>query len=229
MRGLTPSWLPALALLLGCCGVEDPGTSRSGSLDAQLGVLTLDLRPPEAFAAGHRAGAVNLQWGFQQFRLRLERLVPPGTELLLVGDQERELEQAEAVAMDLGYGQVRTEVTGAADREVVWRTLPSAELAQRLEQDELTVLDVRTAEEYAAGHIPGALFFYPDDVARLTGSLQPGQEFAVICAGGWRSSLVASWLERHGFAAVHNVIGGMSEWQRAGLPVETAADQVDFR
>jgi rhodanese-related sulfurtransferase len=50
--------------------------------------------------------------------------------------------------------------------------------------------------------------------------ISPDEEVAVTCAGGLRSIIACSILQRHGFSRVLNVEGGMNGWRRAGLPVE---------
>jgi hydroxyacylglutathione hydrolase len=45
----------------------------------------------------------------------------------------------------------------------------------------------------------------------------------VYCAGGYRSSIAASLLQRHGFEHVYEIAGGIAGWEAAHLPVETAS------
>ena len=98
------------------------------------------------------------------------------------------------------------------------------ELAARLEAgDELVVLDVRDADEFAAGHIPG-LGPHPLRRARRAApaSSPRGRPIAAVCSGGKRSGLAASILQREGFEhVIHVGKGGVGTWQRAGHPIET--------
>lgn len=84
------------------------------------------------------------------------------------------------------------------------------------------IIDVRTPEEFASGHVPGAInlplgTFGPDDPA-LAG-FDKGEPLFVICQSGGRSSRAADALAAGGFQAV-NVKGGTSAWLAAGRPVQ---------
>jgi rhodanese-related sulfurtransferase len=81
------------------------------------------------------------------------------------------------------------------------------------------VLDVRDADEWAAGHIAGAIHIPFQQLQGRLAELPRDRPLAVICAGGNRSSIAASLLQRAGFAPVENVRDGMDAWQEAGLPI----------
>ncbi len=76
------------------------------------------------------------------------------------------------------------------------------------------VIDVRTPQEWAGGHIVGALHIPVDDInKRLHEVPRDGRKLFVICAGGGRSSAAASFLANRGYLNVHNVEGGMGAWR----------------
>ena len=78
----------------------------------------------------------------------------------------------------------------------------------------LAVLDVRSPQEWAGGHIEGALHIPVDDVQkRLSEVPRDGRKLYVICAGGGRSTAAAGFLANRGFLNVHNVEGGMNGWR----------------
>ncbi|MHC5063145.1 MAG: rhodanese-like domain-containing protein [Planctomycetota bacterium] len=220
-------WLSPALLLLSCCGVEGSETAAlaTGPSDRFL----VDLRAPEDFARGHEPAAINLQWGFGQFELRARRLFPEGSSLVLIAADEAQGQAAAEFAREAGYPSVEARVFSAGESMQRQEIIDAKTLQAELAADRITVLDARTAEEYAAGHIRSALFVYPDDIGRASKALRKDRSLAVICTAGWRSSLVTSWLEREGFERVVNVIGGMREWQELGLPVETGRQQESFR
>lgn len=80
------------------------------------------------------------------------------------------------------------------------------------------MIDVRNAGEFASGHVPSA---HPIPLAQLPQRLAelPDAPFAVICAGGYRSSIAASLLARAGHEGIADVIGGTAAWVKSGLPV----------
>ncbi|QLE72922.1 rhodanese-like domain-containing protein [Streptomyces rectiverticillatus] len=84
------------------------------------------------------------------------------------------------------------------------------------------LLDVREADEWAAGHAEGALHIPMSDfVARfgeLTEKAPDGARINVICRSGGRSAQVTAYLVQQGLDAV-NVAGGMQDWEAAGRPV----------
>ncbi|CAL9487525.1 Thiosulfate sulfurtransferase GlpE [Streptomyces sp. enrichment culture] len=91
------------------------------------------------------------------------------------------------------------------------------------------VLDVREDDEWAAGHVEGALHIPMSDfVARfgeLTEAVEDGRRVHVVCRVGGRSAQVTQYLVRQGIDAV-NVDGGMQAWQGAGraMVTESGAD-----
>ncbi|MFA7324085.1 MAG: rhodanese-like domain-containing protein [Candidatus Nanopelagicales bacterium] len=87
------------------------------------------------------------------------------------------------------------------------------------------VLDVRNADEYAAGHVTGSrLIPLPVLPVRLS-ELDRHHPIYVMCESGARAYQACQFLDRHDFEAVH-VAGGMNAWRAAGLPVELGRDDI---
>ncbi|WP_148573879.1 rhodanese-like domain-containing protein [Nocardioides caldifontis] len=82
------------------------------------------------------------------------------------------------------------------------------------------LIDVREADEYAAGHVPGARLVPMSEITQRLDELPRDRPLYVICAVGQRSLAVADFLVRAGFEA-HSVAGGTYGWMQAGHPVET--------
>lgn len=87
-------------------------------------------------------------------------------------------------------------------------------LAGRLET--VQVLDVRYPNEWAAGHIEGALHIPGDDLAERLDELDRGRPVVTVCRSGGRSERAARFLREEGFDA-DNLDGGMQAWAEAGL------------
>lgn len=89
--------------------------------------------------------------------------------------------------------------------------------------ENLVVLDVRTAEEFAEGHIDGAIMidFYRDDFADQLAELDPDVPYVLYCRSGNRSGQTLSIMEGLEFSDVQDVDGGIVGWQSAGLPLVT--------
>jgi rhodanese-related sulfurtransferase len=74
------------------------------------------------------------------------------------------------------------------------------------------LLDVRSPEEYARGHLPGALNIPVQELDRRVAEVGPTDgELVVYCRSGHRSSRAAEILRQHGFSKVHN-LGPMTAW-----------------
>ena len=93
--------------------------------------------------------------------------------------------------------------------------------ARRASGNAPVVLDVRTAEEYAAGHIPGALNIPFDQVAKRISEVDAPHGVALYCLMGPRARLGESALLGAGYTSVLHLEGGLAAWQAAGLPVES--------
>lgn len=82
----------------------------------------------------------------------------------------------------------------------------------------LPVVDVREDDEWAAGHMPGAVHIPMGQVPGRLDDIGPGAPVVVVCRSGNRSDQVTRWLRGQGVEA-ENLEGGMREWAALGLPV----------
>ncbi|HSP30296.1 MAG TPA: rhodanese-like domain-containing protein [Ilumatobacteraceae bacterium] len=87
----------------------------------------------------------------------------------------------------------------------------------------LVVLDVRTPEEFAEGHLDGAVLvdFYDADFAEQLATLDTDVPYLVYCRSGNRSGQAMGVMEQLGFSSAADVDGGIVAWSAAGLPVTT--------
>jgi len=89
---------------------------------------------------------------------------------------------------------------------------------------DLVIVDVRTPAEFAAFRLAGAVnvdFRAPDFEAKLA-SLDRGTSYLIYCRVGHRSANALPIFKRLGYVSVLDMQGGIVEWQKQGLPVETA-------
>jgi rhodanese-related sulfurtransferase len=89
----------------------------------------------------------------------------------------------------------------------------------------LFVLDVRSPEEFAAGHVPGAVNIPHDQVASRLAEIPKNKEVVLYCRSGRRSGLAAETLEANGYKDLRLMQGDMPGWEKAGLPVEGAGQK----
>lgn len=89
------------------------------------------------------------------------------------------------------------------------------------ENKQIVVLDVRTPEEFAEGHIAGAknLDFHGDDFAKQLNALDKSKTYLVHCASGGRSGKTCKLMDEDKFAKIYHMNGGFSAWKQAGKPI----------
>lgn len=89
--------------------------------------------------------------------------------------------------------------------------------------DGLVILDVRTPEEYAEGHLDGAVLvdFYEPDFADQLAALDKDVPYLVYCRSGNRSGQTIPLMQQLGFDSAVDVDGGILAWAAAGLPTTT--------
>lgn len=95
------------------------------------------------------------------------------------------------------------------------------DLLQRTRDGLVTVLDVRPSDEFAAGHLPGAINIPLSELETRLAELDPGHEIVAYCRGPWcvLSFEAVAALRERGFR-VRRLEDGLPEWRAAGLPVE---------
>ncbi|HEX6310872.1 MAG TPA: metalloregulator ArsR/SmtB family transcription factor [Acidimicrobiia bacterium] len=102
--------------------------------------------------------------------------------------------------------------------------ITSRELRARVRAGDIVVVDVRPPEEYAAGHIPGAISIPLDDLEERLDELDPDTEVVAYCRNRYCVLAPAALerLHRHGLSA-RRLDEGLPEWRAAGLPVTASA------
>ena len=102
-------------------------------------------------------------------------------------------------------------------------SITPAELhAQRESGAAPLVIDVRTPEEYASGHLPGSVNIPFDQVVQRISELDAPNGVALYCMVGPRARKGESALLAAGHTSVFHLDGGLAAWQQAGYPVEGA-------
>lgn len=112
------------------------------------------------------------------------------------------------------------------------KTVPATEFQQKVSKEGTTQLvDVRTPEEFSAGHIEGAKNYNIEDPSFETNvaSLDKNKPVFVYCKAGGRSSTAANKLREMGFTEVYELEGGMTSWKNKDMPLaqNTATGAVD--
>jgi hydroxyacylglutathione hydrolase len=181
--------------------------------------LVIDTRPAAEYATRHTPGTISIPLN-ASFVTWAGWLVSTDEFYLIVDDATAAVRLPEVARSLALIGLDR--ITGYFDPSAVRGVaavpqMTATELAARL--DDVTIVDVRGAAEWAAGHIQGAKHIPLGYLAQRAGEMSPAAPIVVQCQSGTRSAIGASVLERLGFTHILNLSGGITAWSAAGLPV----------
>jgi glyoxylase-like metal-dependent hydrolase (beta-lactamase superfamily II)/rhodanese-related sulfurtransferase len=209
---------------------ELPDPAALGARDVEAlqkkGAIVLDMRPAAQYGAGHVAGSLHIGLS-GQFASWAGALISPKAPILLVAEDEEQVREARMRLARVGIENVAGYLAGGL---LEWHRagLPLAtteqigveELDARIREGRAgRVVDVRRPGEWQAGHIAGAVNVPLNTIEQHAAELPKEEPVAVMCAGGFRSSIGTSILELQGFTKITNVVGGMAAWRNAKLEV----------
>ncbi len=191
------------------------------------GAPVVDTRPAVAYASAHIPGTINIPYD-NSFTTWAGWFLPYDQDFYLIADEAI----VEAIVRDLiVIGLDR--VGGFFSPKVVeqWLSLGQSlqkydvalpnEVADAILNGDVFLLDVRgEAELHEDGRIPGAQHIMLGYLPQHVNALPREKPIVVQCRSGNRSAIAASILQAHGIERVTNLLGGINEWKRLGLPVE---------
>ena len=194
------------------------------------GVIALDIRPGEQFAAGHVPGSVNIPLS-GQFASWAGTILGLSSRPVLIADSPEQLSEARLrlarVGIEAERGYLEGGVAGWSGRGIrsgnAARDHACRSCNKRLAKNGMQALDVRREAEFMAGHIEEAAWWPLDRFRISPPEVDLNVPLAVHCQSGYRSMIACSLLQRAGFKNVVNVSGGFGAWQEAKLPVATGA------
>jgi glyoxylase-like metal-dependent hydrolase (beta-lactamase superfamily II)/rhodanese-related sulfurtransferase len=181
------------------------------------GAIALDVRDAVWFGASHVPSSINIGLG-GQFASWAGTLLSFDDHIVVIAEDEATADEAVMRLARVGLENIAGWIA-FADWPLETRSLPQITPSQ-LSAEGLRVLDVRGPGEYASGHVPGAQSVPLNELSKRIAEIDESAPLAVICAGGYRSSIAASLLERAGRTPLMNVIGGTTAWIREGFDVE---------
>jgi len=198
-------------------------------LESGEGVMALDIRPGDQFAAGHVPGSINIALS-GQFATWSGTILGLSSRPVLIADSAEQIAEARLRLARVGVEGERAYLQGgvAGWQQAGFDLAQTPEIAvqdlqQRLAENKIRVLDVRREPEWMAGHLPEASWWPLDRFRVSPPEVDLDIPLAVHCQGGYRSMIACSLLQRAGFKNVINVNGGFAAWQEAKLPVATCA------
>jgi hydroxyacylglutathione hydrolase len=189
--------------------------------------LLIDTRSPEAFAGAHIPGSYNV-WldGLSTFGgwIASER-----TSIFLVVDPSEQARKAVNALARIGIDSVEGVLAKGLE---AWRdeglpiaaleTTSAPECAAWMQAGPVHVLDVRDEMEWNEKHIAGAVHTFVGDLEEHPPQLPKGERIVVHCSVGHRSGLAVSILRRGGYTRVVNMLGGLTAWEKLGLPLKVS-------
>ena len=176
-------------------------------------------RPCQAFFDGHLAGSLLTELDYQ-FCSIAGSYVPEGTPIYLVVEQSRMDEAVRAlirVGLDHVVGYFTPEILADYGRQGDLRQTATIDMAQFEDQRALGrahLLDVRSAAEFEAGHVPGALHVPHTRIPVNVDTLPADKPLLVYCNSGARAAAAVSMLQRLGFTAI-DVNDNFANYRRA--------------
>ena len=192
------------------------------------GAQILDTRDPVDFAAAHLAGSINIGLSGQYATWAgtvLDRKHP----IVIIADPGRESEAAirlGRIGFDHVAGYLKDGLQSLKSRPEL--TITTERLSAPFAAELLSspqppqVIDVRAPREREQKYIAGSLGVPLNHLVEKLETLPKDRRLLVYCAGGYRSSIAASLLQRNGFDHVSEIAGGIAGWEAAKLPVQTA-------
>ena len=192
------------------------------------GAQVLDTRDATDFAAAHLAGSINIGLSGQYATWAGTILTQP-TPIVVIADPGRENESAVRlgrIGFDNVAGYLQDGMRSLASRPDLTMTTERVSpqvAAERLagNPDGAVAIDVRTPGERGQKHIGGSVSVPLNHLLERAERLPRDRPLLVYCAGGYRSSIAASVLQREGFAHVTEIAGGLAAWEAARLPLTT--------
>ena len=217
---------PALAELPALKPIAPP------ELKAMLerGRTALDVRPGAEFIAEHVPKSVCIPLS-GQFASWAGAVLGLAAKPILIAATPEQVSEARMRLARIGVEDVEGYLDGGVEgwkhaglplESLVQVTVQ--ELATRLKDGSMGVLDVRRESEFQAGHITGADWHALDRMKVVLPEIRRDAPVAVHCKGGYRSVIACSLLQRAGYHNVVDVAGGFDAWVAGNLPTESLAE-----
>jgi glyoxylase-like metal-dependent hydrolase (beta-lactamase superfamily II)/rhodanese-related sulfurtransferase len=186
------------------------------------GAQLVDVRDPDAFAARHVAGSLNigLRGNYATFAGTILDRERPIVVLAEPGEEGEAVIRLGRIGFDEVAGYVEGGISAFEDRPGQLRATPRmfcADLERaRSGGDRPYLLDIRTERERGEKEIPGSHHLPLDLLPQRLSEIPREGDIVLYCAGGYRSSIGASLLRREGFERVSDLVEGVEGWEARG-------------
>ncbi len=208
----------------------------------------IDVRSQAEYKAGHIAGSINLPGG-QAVQRADDVVAVRNAEIFFISDESARAVMAAYWYRQMGFPKVfvlqgglrawaesgarldhdirQDEPLGFATAKRNAHFLGPEELARRIQQSAMLILDVGTSLDYEAAHIPGAKWISRGWLEIMIPERFPDRRQAIVltCSDGAQSTFAARALERIGYLDCAVLSGGVRAWSAAGFPTEAGLDR----
>jgi rhodanese-related sulfurtransferase len=175
------------------------------------GATLVDVRPVTDFGAGHVPKSLSIALR-DVFGTWLGWVAPPDQPIIILRGDDQDPDEIIWQAAKVGYDNVVAELDGGI---AAWRAagfpVTTTQLDRRVTLASRSLIDIRQASEFTAGHVPGATNLELGELSDTVDRLPPGP-VAVMCGHGERAMTAASLLERVGRDDVVTILGGPQDW-----------------
>ncbi|WP_152049638.1 MBL fold metallo-hydrolase [Tautonia marina] len=191
------------------------------------GAQVLDVREAADFEGAHLAGAINV--GLKgQYATWCGTVLSHDRPIVVIaetGDEEEAIMRLGRIGFDNAAGYLKGGMGALDGRDDLLRSTPritAPALAEHLASDQAPViLDVRSEKERDAGRIERSLHIPLGHLVERIDEVPADRDVVVHCQGGYRSSIAASLLRRHGRDRVTDLVGGYKAWAASNAPTES--------
>ena len=195
-----------------------------------VGAQVLDTRDPAEFAAAHLAGSINIGLG-GQYATWAGTVLSREQPIVIIADPGREHEAAMRLGrigfdhvvgyLEDGLHSVESRPELMMSTERLSAQVAAERVAAAAPGRAPLMVDVRAPGERQQKRIAGSVGIPLTHLGERLSELPADRPLLVYCAGGYRSSIAASLLQRHGFTQVSEIAGGIAAWEAGKLPLET--------
>jgi hydroxyacylglutathione hydrolase len=193
-----------------------------------VGGQVLDTRDAAEFAAAHLKGSINVGLG-GQYATWAGTVLTHEKPIVVIADPSREQESVMRlgrIGFDQVVGYLKDGLHSVRSRPDL--TMSTERLSAQVAADRVAaatgeaplMVDVRAPGERQQKRIAGSIGIPLSQLSARLSELPANRPLLVYCAGGYRSSIAASLLQRHGFEQVSEIAGGITAWAAGNLPVE---------
>jgi rhodanese-related sulfurtransferase/glyoxylase-like metal-dependent hydrolase (beta-lactamase superfamily II) len=201
-------------------------TMKALSLDDALnlqggGAQVVDTREALEFAGAHLAGSINIPVD-GKYATWAGTVLNKEAAIVVIADDERVSESIMRLGR-IGFDHVAGYLEGGMEalrgRDDLIETTRRITAAATAELADCAILDVRSAKEREASHIQRSMAIPLNHLEEQIAEVPRDVDIVVHCAGGYRSSIATSILQKHGYTNVLDMVGGYKAWVGSELPV----------